>query len=86
VSGTVIQQEGDSILTDMGRDKIDLQRRLIVYEQKAIKHPVSGKPLGTDFRILGHARVIQIMPEMSKAEMVERPHAPVKPLDKVISQ
>ena len=86
VSGTVIQQEGDTIFTDMGKSKIALQRRLIIYEEKPVKHPVSKKPLGMDCQIIGHARVIQIMPEMSKAEMVEKPCAPVKPLDKVISQ
>lgn len=87
VSGTVIKQEGNTILTDMGKGKIDLQRRLVVYEEESIKHPVSGRPLGMDCHIRGHARVIQVMPEMSKAEMVERSScARVKPLDKVITQ
>ncbi|MCG6881665.1 MAG: hypothetical protein LJE96_21285 [Deltaproteobacteria bacterium] len=87
VSGTVIKQEGNTILTDMGKGKIDLQRRLVVYEEESIKHPLNGRPLGMDCHIRGHARVIQVMPEMSKAEMVERSScALIKPLDKVISQ
>jgi len=86
LSGTVIKQKGKWIFTDIGDDKIDLQRRLIVYHEEPIKHPVTGKLLGADNEILGRARVVQVMPGMSKAEMLDGRAASVKPLDKVISE
>ena len=86
LSGTVIKQKGKWIFIDIGDDKIGLQGRLIVYHEEPINHPVTGKLLGADNEILGRARVVQVMPGMSKAEMLEGKAASVKPLDKVISE
>ena len=86
LSGTVIKQKGKWIFTDIGDDKIGLQGRLIVYHEEPIKHPVTGKLLGADNEILGRARVVQVMPGMSKAEISDGNPASVKPLDKVISE
>lgn len=86
LSGTVIKQKGKWIFIDIGDDKIGLQGRLIVYREEPIKHPVTGKLLGADNEILGRARVVQVMPGMSKAEMLDGRAASVKPLDKVISE
>ena len=82
----VVEQKKGDIFTDLGENKIKLRRRLIVYREEPIKHPLTGKMLGADNEILGHARVTQVMPEMSKAELVDiRPKA-VKPLDRVITE
>ncbi len=86
LDGLVIQQKGGSLFTDLGRDKIKLNRRLIIYRETPITHPVTGKALGSDNEILGRARVIQVSPEMSKAELVEGAPDGVKPLDKVITE
>ena len=86
LSGTVIKQKGKWIFTDIGDDKIGLQGRLIVYHEEPIKHPVTGKLLGADNEILGRARVVQVMPGMSKAEITVGNPASVNPMDKVISQ
>jgi TolB-like protein len=86
VDGLVVEQKKGDIFTDLGENKIKLRRRLIVYREEPIKHPMTGKMLGADNEILGHARVTQVMPEMSKAELVDiRPKA-VKPLDRVITE
>ena len=86
LSGTVIKQKGKWIFTDIGDDKLGLHRKLIVYHEEPIKHPVTGKLLGSDNEILGRARVVQVMPGMSKAELLDGEPASVKPLDKVISE
>ena len=86
LSGMVIKQKGKWVFTDIGDDKIGLQGRLIVYHEEPIKHPVTGKLLGTDNEILGRARVVQVMPGMSKAEILDGDPLSVKPLDKVISE
>ena len=51
IDGTVIQQKGQFIFTDLGQDKIKPQRRLLVYREEPIKHPVTGKVLGMDNEI-----------------------------------
>jgi TolB-like protein len=86
LNGTVVQQKGKWIFTDIGDDKIGLQGRLIVYREEPIKHPVTGELLGADNEILGRARVVQVMPGMSKAEISDGEPASVKPMDKVISE
>ena len=86
LGGVVIKQKGKYIFTDLGQDKIKLQRRLIVYREEAIKHPVSGKILGADNEIIGHARVTQVLPEMSKAELMRGKPGAIKRLDKVITE
>jgi len=86
VDGLVIECRGEDIFTDLGQDVIKLQRRIIVYREKPMKHPVTGKVLGSDTQIIGRARVIQVQPEMSKAELIDGKHQLINPLDKVITE
>lgn len=72
VDGIIIRKTGDSVLTDLGKGKARPEIRLIVYrEGEPIRHPVTGKSLGCDTEILGHARVIQVMDQISKAELID---------------
>ena len=86
VGGFILQRKGDAVFTDLGEDKIKLQRRLILYREEPLKHPATGKMLGVDNVIIGHARVTQVMPEMSKAEVVSGNAESVTPQDKVITE
>jgi TolB-like protein len=86
LGGLVIQQKGKYIFTDLGQDEIKIQRRLIVYREEPISHPITGKMLGPDNVIICRARVMQVMPEMSKAEIVSGKTSSIKRLDKVITE
>jgi TolB-like protein len=86
LGGLVIQSKGEQIFTDLGKGKIKLQRRLIVYREEPIEHPVTGKVLGADNEILGRARVTQVLPEMSRAELLDDKGETIKRLDKVITE
>jgi hypothetical protein len=86
IGGVVIQQKGEYIFTDLGGDQIKPQRRLLVYREEPIKHPVTGKVLGTDNEIVGCAKVTQVLEEMSKAELVKGNPGDVKRLYKVITE
>jgi TolB-like protein len=86
VDGSVIQQERSYILTDLGKDKVSIQRRLIVYREKPIKHPQTGKILGSDNTIIAHARVTQVMPERSRADLPSGENFSINPMDKVITE
>lgn len=87
VGGVVIQQKGKYIFTDLGQDKVKLKRRLIIYREEPIKHPATGKILGSDTDIVGRAKVTQVMPNMSKAEILNsKTTESIKSLDKVITE
>lgn len=84
--GLIVQKKGKYIFTDLGKDKVKLQRRLIIYREEPIKHPVTGKLLGADNVIIGRARVTQVMPDLSKAEILTDRNISVKTMDKVITE
>ena len=86
LDGLIIQQKGKDIFTDLGQNKIKVRRKLIVYREEPIKHPVTGKILGADNMILGRARVTQVMSEMSKAEIMDGEADTIGLTDKVITE
>ncbi len=86
VGGIVVMTKGDAVFTDLGEDKTALNRRLIVYREDVIQHPVTGKILGADNTILGTAMVRQVMADMSKAEVIQTETGDIRKLDKVITQ
>ena len=86
VEGLVIGLQGDDIFTDLGADLVKLRRRLIVYREEPVAHPQTGKNLGSDNEIIARARVTQVMPEMSKAELIEAKGNDIRTLDKVITE
>jgi tetratricopeptide (TPR) repeat protein/TolB-like protein len=86
LGGLVIRRRGKQIFTDLGQDKVKLQRKLIVYREKPLKHPATGKVLGADNEIIGRARINQVMPEMSRAEFLDDEVTTVDLLDKVITE
>ena len=86
LNGLVIKTSGNNIFTDLGAGKTKLQRRFIVYREEPIKHPVTGKLLGSDNVILGRVRVVQVMPELSKAEILDPKTDSIKQMDKVITE
>jgi hypothetical protein len=86
VDGLVVEKKRKDIFTDLGENKIKLGRRLVVYREEPIKHPLTGKMLGADNEIIGYARVTQVMSEMSKAELIDVGAETIKPLDRVITE
>ncbi len=86
VDGLIVKSRGEYIFTTLGQDVIKPQRRIIVYRDKQIKHPLTGKALGVDMQIIATAIVTQVQSEISKAELIEKKHQLISPLDKVITK
>ena len=86
VGGIIIDQKGRFIITDMGEEKIGIQKRLIVYRDEPIRHPLTGKILGADNKIIGRALVKQVSANITKAELVEPKKQDVERFDKVITE
>jgi len=86
LKGLVIECTDRHICTDLGQNEIKLKRRLIVFRERPVTHPVTGQVLGADTKIIDHARVTQVLPEMSKAELLEANKEKPRKLDSVITQ
>jgi hypothetical protein len=86
VGGIVVSKKGKSIITDLGAQKIKLQRRILIYKESPIHHPISGKVLGVDKEILCRARVTMVDAEISKADLLEETSDKVRELQKVITE
>lgn len=86
VDGRVIDKQGTVVFTDLGRPKLRAQRRIIVYQDRPLSEPDTGRLLGYDHQILGKARVIQCGPERSKAQLQVGYHPQIKLQHKVITQ
>ena len=86
VSGLIVQKKGKYVFTDLGNNVVKVPRRLIVYRDEPVKHPLTGKILGSDNQIVGRLRLTQVMPELSKAEILDRKSTEIKLTDKVITE
>jgi TolB-like protein/tetratricopeptide (TPR) repeat protein len=86
VGGIVIEKKGRFIFADMGEEKIGIQKRLIVYRDAPIRHPLSGKIVGADNQIIGRAMVKQVSAKTTKAELIEPKKHNVDRFDKVITE
>ena len=84
--GMIVDREGNYIVTDLGTEKIRAQRRIIVYQERPVHHPETGKPLGKECRVLGGARVIQSEAHLSKAKLEPGCAATVQPRQKVMTR
>ncbi len=83
--GVVLEKKGSTIFTDLGREEIRAQRRIIIYREEPVKHPVTGKILGADQKILGKARVIKVDGRISKAVLTDNKKE-IAPMHKVITE
>ena len=86
VDGQIIKCKGNDIFTDLGENVIKLRRGLIVYREEPIKHPLTKNIFGLDTQIIGRARVTQVQPQISKAELVDIEQPIVMAQDRVITQ
>ncbi len=86
VDGMVVDRHDNVIMTDLGSKKIRAQRHIMIYEDRPVRHPATGKPLGKDCRILGTARVVQADADLSKAELEPGCAETIRPRHKVMTR
>jgi len=72
IEGMVIQVKGNEIYADFGSFKrIKKEMRFIVFQQgEVIKHPVTGKVLGSETKELGVATVVSVLEDMSIGKLI----------------
>jgi hypothetical protein len=85
-NGMVIQVSGDTIVSDLGEEEIKLHRRVIIYREAPVRHPLNNRLMGSDKKILCRARVTQVQEEISKARLSGSPGTDVEVLHKVVAE
>ena len=89
VEGTVIKRDSNFVYTDLGtRIGIRGNMGIIVYRKgEEIRHPLTGKSLGSDMENLGVADIEEIHEDFSKARLSDRNAADtIKAQDMVITR
>ena len=86
VDGLVIDKNGSVILTDLGAEQVRKQRRILVYREQEVRHPLTGRILGADKKIICRARFTQIDADFSRAELTGGATSEVQVLHKVITE
>ncbi len=90
VQGEVIKMDGPAIMIDLGTAHgLRKDMKFIIFRQgEVIKHPVTGKILGSESQILSEARIEQVFENFSKGIVTVEvtKNASIKPLDKVITK
>jgi hypothetical protein len=72
IEGMVIKVKGNEIYADFGTFKrIKKEMKFIVFKEgETIKHPVTGKILGSESQELGVATVVTVFEDMSIGKMI----------------
>ena len=86
VDGYVTDIQGNRIQVNLGRDALKPGRGLIIYRKEPVVHPSTGKILGTDNRILGRAKVKEIMQNSSFALVSGTFKNRIRPMDRVVTR
>ena len=71
VEGLVIKVKGKEVFADLGKNRnLKKEMKFIIYrEGEKVIHPVTGKFLGYDTKVLGEATVVQVFEEFSKGKL-----------------
>ncbi len=69
IIGDIIEAIKRDVIFNIGKKRLRLNRRIIVYKETPVIHPESGNYLGASSELVDHARVTQISEEISKGQM-----------------
>lgn len=86
VDGDILDRQKQYIVTDLGSEQLRAQRRILVIQEQPVFHPVTHHPLGSDYRVLGRARLVHIQKDFSKGELHEGSDPAISPSHGVITQ
>jgi hypothetical protein len=86
VEGEILDRQRRVIFIDLGSDQLRAQRRILIVNKEPVKHPVSGQPLGYDYKVIGRARLFQIQQAFSRGELYSDHTAGIEPRDGVVTQ
>jgi len=69
VAGQILKCKGNHIFISLGREELAHNRSLVIFNEEDIRDSQSGQLLGSDYVVIGRARLTQFLKEISKAEL-----------------
>jgi len=86
ITGQILKCKGNHIFINLGRKELARNRSFILFREEDIKDTLSNKSLGSDYVVVGRARLTQFLQEISKAELTGCSPAHIKEKYGVITE
>jgi hypothetical protein len=82
--GYVVLVDGMRVIIDLADQEVKKDALIAITRRQALTHPVTGKQLGEISLEVGRARIVEVQPKFSVAELIgSKPGLTVKPQDRV---
>jgi len=82
--GYVVLVDGMRVVIDLADGEVKKDALIAITRRQALTHPVTGEPLGEITQEVGRARIVEVQPKFSVAELIGfKPGLTVKPQDRV---
>ena len=82
--GYVVLVDGVRVVIDLADGEVKKDGLVAITRRQALTHPVTGEPLGEITLEVGRARILEVQPKFSVAELIGfKPGLTVKPQDRV---
>ncbi len=82
--GYVVLVDGIRIIIDLADGEVRKDALIAITRREALTHPVTGEVLGEFIQEVGRARIVEVQPKFSVAELIGfKPGLAVKPRDRV---
>jgi len=82
--GYVILVDGMRLVIDLADGEVKKDSLIAITRRQALTHPVTGEPLGEITLEVGRARIVEVRPRFSVAELIGfKPGLTVRPQDRV---
>ncbi len=82
--GYVVLVDGMRVVIDLANGEVKKDTLVAITRRQALTHPVTGEHLGEISLEVGRARIVEVQPKFSVAELIGfKPGLTVKPQDRV---
>ncbi len=82
--GYVVLVDGIRIIIDLADGEVKKDALVAITRRQALTHPVTGEQLGEITQEVGRARIVEVQPKFSVAELIGfKPGLTIKPQDRV---
>ena len=82
--GYVVLVDGMRVVIDLADGEVKKDALIAITRRQSLTHPVTGEVLGEFTQEIGRARIVEVQPKFSVAELIGfRPGLTVKPQDRV---
>ena len=76
--------DGTRVIVDLADGEVERDALIAITRRQTLAHPLTGEPLGEITLEVGRARIVEVQPKFSVADLIgSKPGLTVKPRDRV---